>query len=68
MRLATTLTLALCSDGVNASHKHRAPMHRVVYKSFNPAATALAPWFTIVSAAPAATSDEGFDGLSRDPD
>ena len=51
MRLATTLALALCvalpapiaanaSDGVNAGHKHRVPMHQVVDESFNPAATA----------------------------
>ncbi len=78
MRLATTLALALCvalpapiaanaSDRVMGIHKHRVLMHQVVHGSFNPATTALAPRFTIVPA-PAATSDDGFDGLSRDRD
>ncbi|HTR13233.1 MAG TPA: hypothetical protein VMI72_08270 [Roseiarcus sp.] len=76
MKFATTLALAFCvalpapiaanaTDAVGAMHKHRVLLHRVVRGSFNPAATALAPLFTI---APAATSDDGFDGLSRDPD
>lgn len=73
------LALALCvaipapiaanaNDGVSAIHKHRVRMHPVVHGSFNPAATALAPRFTMAPAAPATTSDDGFDGLSRDPD
>jgi len=76
MRLATTIALALrvalpapiaanASDQVGTIPKHRIVMHQVVRGSFNPAATALAPPF---DAAPAAKSEDGHDGLSRDRD
>ena len=79
MRHVATLVLALCvalpapgaaiaSDNFGAIHRHRVHLHPVVHGSFNPAATALAPQFTIAPAALAATPDDGFDGLSRDPD
>ena len=79
MRLATTIALALCialpgpiaanaSDAVIPIHKHRTHMHLPVYRSFNPAAIAWAPPHAIFPVAPAVSSDDNYDGLSRDPD
>ena len=79
MRLATTIALALCialpgpiaanaSDAVIPIHKHRTHMHLEVYRSFNPATIAWAPPHAIFPVAPAARSDDNYDGLSRDPD
>jgi hypothetical protein len=77
MRLATTIALALCValpapiaanayDAVIPIHKHRTHMHLAVYRSSNPAATALAPPSAIIPAAPTVKSDDDSDGLSRD--
>jgi hypothetical protein len=41
-------------------------MHPSVYRSFNPAAVALAPPHAIVPVAPTVKPDDDYDGLSRD--
>ena len=71
--LAATLTLALCVAPITANasgvaiHKHKNHMHHAVPRSFNPAATALAPVW-IVPSAPAVKADDAYTGLSRDRD
>ena len=78
MKLVTGVMLALCvalpaptvayaSDGVNPVHKHRTHPQHAVHGWFDPAATALVPMVGIVRA-PALTSNDDSDGLSRDGD
>jgi len=68
--ISATAWAWLCgSAGAAVIHKHRIHLHQAVHGSFNPAATALAPRFTIVPAAPAAKSDDDkYEGLSRNRD
>jgi hypothetical protein len=76
--VVTSVMLALCvalppptvadaSDGVNPVHKHRIHPQLAVPGRFNSAATALVPTIGIIRA-PALTSNDDSDGLSRDRD
>ena len=78
MKLVTSVMLALCvallaptvadaSASVNPVHKHRTHPQHAVHGWFDPAATALVPMVGIVRA-PAPTSNDDYDGLSRDRD
>jgi hypothetical protein len=54
---------ASVSDGVASIQKQ---MHQAINRSFNPAATALAPLLAIVPAAPSPKADgDKLDGLGR---
>jgi hypothetical protein len=57
---------ASVSDGVASIQKHRIQMHQPINRSFNPAATALAPLLAIDPAAPSPKADgDKLDGLGR---